>query len=45
MFNIILAISKDIIYVMIPPIQWLMIIIYFPDFLALKATHEALDQK
>lgn len=45
MFNIILAISKAIIYLMIPPIQLLMVIIFSSYNLALKAAHEALDQK
>lgn len=43
MFNIILAISKNILHLMIPPIQLFMVIIFFSYTLALKATHEALD--
>lgn len=39
-FNIILAISKDIIYLMIPPIKLLMVLIFFSYILALKAAHE-----
>lgn len=43
MFNIILALSKNILYLKIPPIQLLMVIIVF--HLSFKAAREALDHK